>query len=132
MALTVCTFDGLNLNDHVTYWLMQGFDPGDEPLSFDVFTKYTGGVSVRNVNRAGVVQLTLPLDIRASSEAALRAGLAALNAKIAGCSYASPKTLTHRSSSYQIVDSVQVKEPADELWAAGIARLSVVLNRLSA
>jgi hypothetical protein len=129
MAKTV-TFDGLNLNDLGLYHLMPGFDPGESELSYDEQVSYAGGVALTNVQAAHVVQLTLPIDVRAASEAAMLAGVAAINAKIAACHFAAPKTLLVGSRSFQIIDSAEVVPAEDELYYLNVARLSVALNRL--
>jgi len=129
MANRVCTFDGLNLNDKVLYWLLQGFNPGDPPLNFDEFSGWDGSAVQRNANRAGIVQLTLPIDVRAATEAALWAGIDAINAKIAGATNEAPKTLAVGAKTFTIVASPLVIPAYDELWYSGIARLSLQLNR---
>ena len=129
MANKVCTFDGLNLNDKVLYWLLPDFDPGEPPLSFDEFPSYDGSVVQRNVSRAGIVTMKLPIDVRAGTEAALWAGIDAINAKIRGATNDAPKTLVVGSRSYTIVASPEVNPVEDELWYAGVARLAIALNR---
>jgi hypothetical protein len=125
----VCTLDGLNLNDRSLYFLLQGFDPGEPPLAYDEFPSYDGSVALRNASRARVVQATLPIDVRAASEAALWAGIDAINAKIRLCTSDAPKTLVVGARSYLIVDSAEVRPVEDELWYAGAARLAIALNR---
>jgi hypothetical protein len=125
----VCTLDGLDLNDRSLYFLLLGFDPGEPPLAYDEFPSYDGGVALRNASRARVVQATLPIDVRAASEAALWAGIDAINAKIRLCTSDAPKTLVVGARSYTIVDSAEVRPVEDELWYAGVARLSIALNR---
>ena len=128
--MIVCTLDGLNLNDGTLYFVQLGFDPGEEELSYDEFPSYAGGLAIRNVSRAHVAQATLPVDVRAASEAAMKAGVAAINAKIAGCTFAAPKALVYGTDSYSIIDSKPVRPVHDELYAVNVARLSLVLNRL--
>jgi hypothetical protein len=124
------TFDGLDLNDRALYHLMPGFDPGRSELTYDEWPSYAGGVAVANVQADHVVQLTLPIDVRAASEAAMLAGVDAVNAKIAACSFASPKTLVVGSRSFLIIDSAELEPVEDELYLVNVARLSIVLNRL--
>jgi hypothetical protein len=130
MAAKVVTLDGLDLNDKVLYWRMPGFSPGESEPSYDEQVSYAGGVAVTNVQAAHVVQLTLPIDVRASSEAAMLAGVGAINAKIAACHFATPKTLVVGSRSFQIIDSKQVVPAEDDLYQLNVARLAIVLNRL--
>jgi hypothetical protein len=125
----VCALDGLNLNDRSLYFLLRGFDPGETPLTYDEFPSYDGGVAIRNVSRAHVVQLALPIDVRATSEAARWAGIDAINAKIRLCSNDAPKTLVVGAHSYLIVDSAEARPVEDDLWYAGAARLTLTLNR---
>ena len=123
--------DDLNLNDHVLYWAQQGFDPGEPALSYDEFTG-PGLVAVqRNVVRAHLIELSLPVDVRATAgdEATLWAGIDAINAKIRGCTSDAPKTLWVGARSYAIVTSREVMPIEDDLWDAGIARLTLLLNR---
>jgi hypothetical protein len=127
---TVCTLDGLNLNDGLLYFLQLGFDPGEEGLSFDEFPSYTGTMAVRNESRAKVIVATLPVDIRAANEAALKNAAAAINTKIGGCSYATPKVLNVAGDTFQIVASPRIRLVRDDLYALNIARLSIALNRL--
>ena len=75
--MVVCILDGLNLNDGLLYFVQLGFDPGEEELTYDEFPSYAGGLAIRNVSRAHVAQATLPVDVRAASEAAMKAGVAA-------------------------------------------------------
>ena len=129
MATTV-TLDGLNLNDRALYFLMAGFDPGQNEVAYDEFRSYAGGVSVTNASTAHTVQLQLPIDVRATSEAAMLAGVAAINAKIAGCHFAAPKNLVVGADTFQVIDSTQVRPVRDELYAVNCARLTIALNRL--
>ena len=94
--MIVCTLDGLNLNNRTLYFMLQGFDPGEPPLTYDEFPSYDGSVVIRNASRAHVVQVALPIDVRAASEAALWAGIDAINAKIRLCTNDAPKTLVVR------------------------------------
>ena len=126
---TVCALDGLNLNDCALYFMLQGFDPGEPQLTYDEFPSYDGSVVIRNASRAHVVQVTLPIDVRAASEAARWAGIDAINAKIRLCTNDAPKTLVVGTRSYTIVDSAEMRPVEDELWYAGVARLSIALNR---
>jgi hypothetical protein len=123
-------FDGLDLNDRGLYHLMPGFDPGRSDLTYDEWPSYAGGVAVTNVQAAHIAQLTLPVDVRALSEAAMLAGVAAINAKIAACHIATPKALIVGGRSFQIVDSAKVEPVEDDLYLVSVARLSIVLNRL--
>ena len=127
---TTVTFDGLNLNDRSLYFFMLGFDPGQNEVTFDEFKSYTGGVAVCNASTAHTVQLTLPIDVRGTSEATMLAGVAAINTKIAICTFASPKALVVGGNTYQIIASTQVRPPRDDLYAVNVARLVILLNRL--
>lgn len=127
---TPVTLDGLSLNDGSLYFYMGSFDPGETPLTYDEWPSYAGGVAVTNVSTAHVVQMTLPIDVRGTSEATMLAGVAAINAKIATCSYAAPKTLVVGSSSYSVIASTQIAPVRDELYRINTARLSIALNRL--
>ena len=127
--MIVCTLDGLNLNNLTLYFMLQGFDSGEPPLTYDEFPSYDGNVAIRNASRAHVVQIALPIDVRAASEAALWAGVDAINAKIRLCTNDAPKTLVVGTRSYIIVDSAEVRPVEDDLWYAGVARLSIALNR---
>ena len=127
--MIVCTLDGLNLNNRTLYFMLQGFDPGEPPLTYDEFPSYDGSVVIRNASRAHVVQIAMPIDVRAASEAALWAGIDAINAKIRLCTNDAPKTLVVGTRSYIIVDSAEVRPVEDDLWYAGVARLSIALNR---
>jgi hypothetical protein len=126
---SVCTLDGLNLNDCVLYFKMPGFDPGESAVTYDEFPSYDGSVVIRNASRAHVAQIALPIDVRAASEAVRWAGIDAINAKIRLCTNDAPKTLVVGTRSYAIVDSAEVRPVEDELWYAGVARLSIALNR---
>ena len=128
--MVTCTLDGLNLNDGALYFVQLGFDPGEEELSYDEFPSYAGGLAIRNVSRAHVAQATLPIDVRAAGEAAMKAGVAAINSKIAACTFAAPKALVYGADSYSIIDSRPVRPVHDELYAINVARLTLVLNRL--
>ena len=127
--MIVCTLDGLNLNNRTLYFMLQGFDPWEPPLTYDEFPSYDGSVVIRNASRAHVAQIALPIDVRAASEAARWAGIDAINAKIRLCTNDAPKTLVVGTRSYTIVDSAEVRPIEDELWYAGVARLSITLNR---
>ena len=127
---SVCTFDGLSLNDRVLYFRMPGFDPGENEVTFDEFPSYDGGVVVRNVSRAHVVELALPVDVRAGSEASMLAGVAAINTKVRACSSDAPKTLTVGGRSYHIVAGTELDPPEDDLYLIHVARLVVSLRRL--
>ncbi len=126
----VCTFDGLDLNDKVLYWLMPGFDPGQVEPTYDELVSYAGTVAVGNLQTARLVQLTLPIDVRAASEAAMLAGVEAVNAKIAACSGSSPKTLVVGGRSFEIVCGAQAQPTEDDLYRTHVARLSLSLTRL--
>lgn len=128
----VCTLDGLNLNDKSLFWLMQGFSPGTADPTYDEFPSWNGSLTVRNVKRVKVVQLTLPIDVRttAGNDPALLAGIEAINAKIRAATFAAPKTLVVGARSFYVIDSAEIEPPEDELWAAGIARLVIPLNRM--
>ena len=58
------------------------------------------------------------------------AGVDAINAKIAACSYAGPKSLVVGRDSYQIIASAQVRPVRDALYVVNVARLTIALNRL--
>lgn len=126
----VVTLDGLNLNDLSLYFLLPGFDPGEDEVDFDVFKKWNGSISVRNVSRVDVVEMKLPLDVRGTSEATMLAGVAAINAKIATATFNAPKTLVVGSSSYSVIDSKQIRLKKDELYYINVARISITLNRM--
>jgi len=126
----ICTLDGLDLNDRVLFFLLKGFDPGENPPTFDEHVKYNGTLSVRNVSRARVVEATLPLDVRGSSEAVMLAGVELVNVKLRLCTFATPRTLVVGSASYQIIDSAEARPVHDELYDLHVARLSLALNRL--
>ena len=126
----VLTFDGLNLSDGVNYFPLLGLDPGTDDLTFDEYRGYTGNVTIANVSSAHVAQVTLPLDCRATSEAAMLALVAAVNAKVAACTVAAPKTLVIGGSSYSILPSPQQVPVIDGLYVVNIARMTWVLNRL--
>lgn len=126
---TTVTLDGLNLNNLSLYFLMQGFDPGEDAVTFDEWPSYAGGVGVTNVSTAHVVQMMLPIDVRGTSEATMLAGVAAINAKIATCTFADHKLLVVGGSTYSIIASTQVKPLQDELYYINVARLAIALNR---
>lgn len=129
MAKTVL-FDGLDLNDRVLYHLMPGFAPGENEPTFDELPSYVGGIAIANVQTAHVVELSLPIDVRATSEAEMLAGVEAINAKIRTCHFATPKTLTVGTRSFQIIDSAEVEPVENELYLINIARLVIALKRL--
>lgn len=128
----VCTLDGLNLNDKSLYWLMQGFSPGAADPTYDEFPSWNGSLTVRNARRAKVVGLVLPIDVRATpgNDDALHAGIEAINAKIRTATFAAPKTLVVGARSFSVIESAEIEALEDELWAAGIARLNIALNRM--
>lgn len=127
---TTVTLDGLNLNDWSLYYLMPGFNPGTSEPSYDEQVSYTGGIAITNVQPNHVVQLTLPIDVRAANESAMLAGVTAINTKIAACHFSTPKTLVVGTNSYQIIDSAQIAPVWDILYQGYVARLAIVLNRL--
>jgi hypothetical protein len=127
---SVLDLDGLDLNDGVHYFQMPGLDVGAIEPTYDEYRSYAGTVATANVSTAHLLQVTVPLDVRAADPDDLPALIAALNAKIAGCTFASPKTLTVGAVAYSIIDSPRVRPVLDELYFAGVARLTVVLNRL--
>ncbi len=75
-------FGGLDLNDHVTYFLLPGFDPGERVKTWDEQRSYAGTVAQTNVREDENVQMTVPLEIRANGEEALAAAVDAINDRV--------------------------------------------------
>jgi len=81
MSVTL-TYGGLDLNDGTTYTLLEGLDPGEYVKTYSEYRSYTGAVAQYNVTEANLVEMRVPLLVRAASLAALRAAIGAINAKI--------------------------------------------------
>jgi hypothetical protein len=130
MALTTVTLDGLDMNDHVTYWLMPGFNPGEDVYTYDEQRSYAGTVTVTNVTNAHVVELMVPIDVRCTTVALLETAIAAINTKIAGCHIGALKNFVFGGTTYQILDSNQLRPVRDVRYSLGCALLPVVLRRM--
>lgn len=83
MARTVLTYGDLDLNDGVNYFLLPGFDPGVDVLTYDELVGSGGGVMQVNVSEAHIIEMYVPLRIQGTSFADLRSKVSALNLKIA-------------------------------------------------
>lgn len=130
MARTQLTLDGLDINDGVNYFLLPGINVGAAPLSYDEYIGYDGNVAIANVSATGIVGATIPLDVRATSLATMKTKFAAINTKIATCTWAAPKNLVYDGTTYYIVNSQQVIRPEDELARVSfVARFVIALNR---
>lgn len=117
MARTVLTYGGLNLNDGTNYFLLPGFDPGAEELSYDEIIGLNGGVIQTNVTEAHFITMTVPLRIQGSSLSDLDSKVQALNAKIA----AGPQTLVYGSTSYDCARSQRVSYAHGEYGGVFVA-----------
>lgn len=113
MARTTLTYGGLNLNDGTGYFLLSGFDPGPEELSYDEVTGPDGSVVQVNVSEAHLVQMHVPLRVQGTSLTDLEAKVAALNAKIK----AGEQTLVYGATQYQCVRSKRVSYSNEYLQA---------------
>ena len=131
MALRTCTLDSLNLNDHVSYWLLPGFSPGLNVPTYDEWRNYySNGVAIANVSLSHVVAMSLPLKVQGGSETLVRAAIAAINTKIQGCSNASPKNLVVGLATYQIVLGVQINPDEDYLYMSDQPQIDLQFMRL--
>lgn len=104
MAVPTITYGTLDLNDGVTWTLLEGFFPGVRRKTFEEVRSYSGAVAQYNVTEANLIQMTVPLLVRADSLVNLDAAVAALNARID----AGPQTLTYNGVSYACVHSERV------------------------
>ena len=115
MARTVLTYDGLDMNDGVNYFLLPGFDPGEKIKTYDEVVGLDGDVVQLNVAEAGLITMVVPLRIEGSSEANLETLVAAINTKVD----AGDQTLVHGPSgdtdSYSCVESPRVNYVRDQL-----------------
>ncbi len=111
MARTTLTYGGLNLNDGTSYFLLPGFDPGAEELSYDEVAGADGSVVQTNVSEAHLIQMHVPLRIQGTDLADFQAKVAALNTKIAK----GAQTLVHGSVSYDCARSRRVTYSSEYL-----------------
>jgi len=134
MAVTL-TLGGTDLNDGSTYTLQPGLDLGAREPEYDVWTSYTGDLA-RGPVRYGLVEMQVPILVRAASLTALASAVDALRSLVGSCSFASPGTLvyaddTGASYTYRVVDSPEPQVVRDELWYFGCAtQVSLTLRRL--
>ena len=117
MARTTLTYGGMNLNDGVNYFLLPGFDPGAEELSYDEIRGLDGSVMQINATEAHYVTMTVPLRIEGSSASDLDSKVQALNARIA----AGPQTLVYGSTSYDCARSQRVSYARAEYGGVFVA-----------
>ena len=111
MARTVCTYGTLNLNDGVTWFLLRGFDPGVELLTYDEHSGYDQTVKQINATEAHLIPMTVPLRVEAADTAGLYAARDALNTLID----AGEQTLVHGVTSYACAHSPRIRIVHDEL-----------------
>jgi len=136
--MATLTLNGTNLNDGVTYWIdaEQGCDLGSPTPEYDAYNSYSGGIRLTPV-RYGLVTVTIPLYVRGTTFASLRAALNALTALVAACTYASPGKLVYAddasvsSVTYSIVDSPRpVYELDQRAWFGLVVPTVLDLRRL--
>jgi hypothetical protein len=80
-APVTLTYGGLDLNDGTIFSLREGFDFGEPEKVFDEYRSYAGTVAQANVNEAVLVQVTLPIVIRALGYT-IQGAIDLINAKI--------------------------------------------------
>jgi hypothetical protein len=80
-APVALTYGGLDLNDGTIFSLREGFDFGEPEKVFDEYRSYAGTVAQANVNEAVLVQVTLPIVIRALGYT-IQGAIDLINAKI--------------------------------------------------
>lgn len=112
MTVPLLTYGGLDLNDGVTYFLLPGFDPGEKLKTWDEQRSYTGGVAQTNVSEAALIQMIVPLEILAASEAALAAAVDAINTRVdAGAQTLAYTPLGGAAVYYSCVHSQRISYP---------------------
>lgn len=82
MAAPTLIYGGLNLNDHITYFLLPDWDPGQREKTFDEVRGFGGAVLQLNVSEAALIKMIFPLLIKAASDPALRTAVDAINDRI--------------------------------------------------
>ena len=83
-APTTVTYGGLDLNDGLTYTLMDGFDPGERVKTSSEYRGLNGTVAQYNVSEANVIEMHVPLLVQGTDNASLTAAVAAINAIVDG------------------------------------------------
>lgn len=111
MARTVCTYGTLNLNDGVTWFLLPGFDPGVELLTYDEYNGFDRTVKQVNVTEAHLIPMKVPLRIEAADTAGLYAARDALNTLID----AGEQVLRHGAVAYNCAHCPRIHIVHDEL-----------------
>ena len=134
MAVTL-KLGSLNLNDGSTYTLLPGLDLGALEPEVDVWVGLDGALALGPA-RPALVEVTVPLLVRAAGAEALRLAVEAVRDAVRACTYATPGTLTYSDDgtttlTYTIVDSPEPAVVRDERWYFGLAaQLEVRLRRL--
>ena len=125
MAITL-TYGGLNINDGTNYVLLDGMDPGQPQKTWDEFRSYTGEVAQKNVSEAHLIEMHVPLLIKGTNLAGVKANIAAINALIdAGAQDLVFDDGTGSSVTYSCVSSPRVNVPFDVMLAV---RFAVVVD----
>lgn len=134
MAVTL-TLRGVSLNDGSTYTLQTGLDLGSLEPDYEVWASYTGGLARGTVSH-GLVEMQVPVLVRAETLAGLAAAVDDLRALVAACSFDDPGELVYADDdgathTYWVVDSPEPQVVRDELWYFGrAAQVTLTLRRL--
>jgi hypothetical protein len=82
MAAPTVTYGGLDLNDGTTYTLVGEPDFGERVKTWDEYRGLDGTAAQANVSEANLIEVTLRLLVKGTSNATLRAAIGAINTKI--------------------------------------------------
>ncbi|HZK58293.1 MAG TPA: SGNH/GDSL hydrolase family protein [Cryobacterium sp.] len=133
MARTPLILDGLNLNDGTVYGYLPGAELGARQKTWNERKSYTGVVAQYNVSEAASIPMKFPMMVQGSSLADLDTKVRRINARLDGCSSASPKALVFAGAIYQIVTTPRVSYALDEAAISLFrATFDLVLNRTTA
>jgi hypothetical protein len=131
-APVLLTYGGLDLNNGTMFSLREGFDFGEPEKVFDEFRSYIGTVAQENVNEAVLVQVTLPLIIRALGTT-IQGAIDLINAKI---DTGAQDLVYNEQDGYGAITYHCVESPRlnrahmIEERSAGVAFATLILNRM--
>ena len=122
----------VNLNDGTNTFIdIEGVNLGQKKTTWEEVPCYTGTNVQVNVQRGGLIPVTIPMRMKDTSVANLNSRMNTLWATVEACTTAVPGTLTWDSESYSIVYSTRPDTVERDIWfqLSYIAHFTLVLMR---
>lgn len=114
MSAPTVTLDGLNINDHVNYFVLPGFDPGVREVSWREHRGHAGRSAAQTgIDDSSLVEMRLPMMVTGSSESNLKTKLSAIHAKLAD---ADGKSFVYGTTTYELAVCPDFTVPHDQAY----------------